>query len=169
MRSGSRSWLPNRSSLRILRISWLPSRSSFAEASVASLGRAVRPPRAAGFLLARAEELSEEDQQEGGKSGSKTRGFARCAHRATDARDNRLSSPARSFCSLPREIFLVLVLQKQKCALAFPQVFPSSRLPVDLLSLAQNGPEPPQKLLRFRLQFGSQDIRMLSRSSNCRR
>jgi hypothetical protein len=34
------------------------------------------------------------------------------------------------FCSLPREIFLVLVLQKQKCVLASPQAFPPSRLPV---------------------------------------
>ena len=51
----------------ILHILWLPSRRSLAEAIVASQGRAARPPRAAGLLLARAEALPRE--QEGGKAG----------------------------------------------------------------------------------------------------
>ena len=53
---------------------------------------------------------------------------SRATRHALWPRDELFRAPL--FCSLSREIFLVLVLQKQKCALAFPQAFPPSRLPV---------------------------------------
>jgi hypothetical protein len=55
-------------------------------------------------------------------------------------------------CS-PEEIFLALVLQRQKCVLALAEL-PISRSPCKI-SIVQGGPDSPQKLLRFGLEVGS--------------
>jgi len=93
---------------------------------------------------------SSRNQQEGGKAGRREARFG--GSRA--ARHRREQEPARFVRSklllASKEIFLILVPQKQKCVLASLLVFPASRLPVDSLSLVTERPAAVTNSSAFR-------------------